>query len=183
MRFGRLASNRSRNDPMDPVANFYKSADERWLVVNPRGGSGDWPRLAKAAGREELVEDERFKTGKLRKANNKELVAELDAAFAAMPFVDVEQRLDAADLAWSPTQTPAEVVADPQVLAAGAFVEVEDGQGGVHLSPAAPAQFPGSSTAPRPPSPGLGQHTHDVLREAGFSDADIAAMLAEGAAA
>jgi crotonobetainyl-CoA:carnitine CoA-transferase CaiB-like acyl-CoA transferase len=183
LRFGRLASNRPRTDPMDALANFYKSADDRWFVVNPRGGGGDWPLVAKAAGRADLLEDERFKTGKLRKANSRLLVAELDTAFSALPFAEIEQRLDAADLAWSPTQTPAEVAADPQVMASGALVQVDDGHGGHHLSPASPARFPGADPVSLPAAPALGQHTRLVLEQAGYSATEIDAMLKDGAAA
>ncbi len=183
LRFGRLASNRPRSAPLDPVANFYRSGDDRWFVVNPRGGSGDWPLLAKAAGRPELVEDERFRSSRPRKDNSALLVAELDAAFATLAFDDIAARLDEADLAWSPVQTPAEVAADPQVQASGALVQVDDGQGGTNPSPAAPAVFPGVEAGPRPPSPVLGQHTREILAQAGYSEAEIEAMYAEGAAA
>lgn len=180
--FGRLASNKPRSAPFDPVANFYRSGDGHWFVINPRGASQDWIKLASAAGRPELPDDERFLTGRLRKDNSAELVAELDQAFAGLDFVEIARRLDAADLVWAPVQTPAEVAADPQVTAAGALVDVEDGRGGTYRSPASPARFPGADALVRPPAPGLGQHTAEVLAELGYSEADIAAMRAAGAA-
>ena len=180
--YGKLASNRPRTDPFDPIANFYKSRDERWLVLNPRGGAKDWPAMAQAVDRPDLLEDERFKTGRSRKANNRDLVAELDHAFGALDFDEIARRLDAVDLVWAPVQTPAEVAADPQAAAAGAWVQVQDGQGGTYRSPAAPARFPGSDLDERPPFPGLGEHTAQVLGELGYSPAEIAAMAAEGAA-
>ena len=183
LRFGRLLSNRPRTAPLDPVANFYKSADGRWFVVNPRGGSGDWPVLAAVAGRPDLPQDERFRTSRLRKDNSPLLVAELDAAFATMSFEEIARRLTEADLAWAPAQTPAEVAADPQVRAAGALVEVADGAGGSNLSPAAPAVFPGLEAGVRPPSPALGQHTREILAQAGYAEAEITAMYEAGAAA
>lgn len=180
--FGRLASNRPRSDPFDPLANFYQSRDERWFVLNPRGGASDWPALARACGKPDLPQDERFKSGRLRKDNNKALVAEFDAAFGALDFAEIAARLDAEDLVWAPVQTPAEVAADPQVAAAGAFVDVEDGEGGAYRSPAAPARFPGADADRRPAYPGLGQHTAEVLAELGYSESQIAAMKAAGAA-
>ena len=180
--YGKLASNRPRSDPFDPIANFYKSRDDRWLVLNPRGGAKDWPVTAATVDRPDLLEDERFKTGRSRKAHNRELVAELDLAFGALDFDEIARRLDAADLVWAPVQTPAEVVADPQAAAAGAWVRVQDGQGGSYRSPAAPARFPGADLDERPAFPGLGEHTAQVLREIGYSEAEIAAMTAEGAA-
>ena len=155
---GRLASNRSRKDPFDPLANFYQS-------------------------RPDLVNDERFATSKARKANAMALVAELEQAFGALDFDEIARRLNEADQVWAPVQTPAEVAADPQAAAAGAWVEVEDGQGGTYRSPAAPAVFPGADMPARPAYPGIGQHTRQVLEELGYGAADIDAMIADGAAA
>jgi len=180
---GKLSSNRARTDPFDPVANFYKSRDERWFVLNPRGGSSDWQMLAAACDRPDLPNDERFATGKQRRVNNKALVAELEAAFGALDFEVIAARLNAADLVWAPVHTPAEVAADPQVQAAGAIVTVDDGHGGTFRSPASPARFPGADMDHRPAAPRLGQHTHEVLGELGYSAAQIEAMVAAGAAA
>jgi crotonobetainyl-CoA:carnitine CoA-transferase CaiB-like acyl-CoA transferase len=183
LKFGRLASNRPRSQPINPLATFYKSGDGRWFVHNPRGGTVDWPKFCEVAGRPELVEDERFATGRGRRENSPLLVAEFDKAFAELPFEEIARRLDAADLVWSPVQTPADVAADPQVAAAGALVQVEDGEGGTFSSPAAPMRFPGADVAVRPPSPKLGEHTRQVLAELGYGAAEIDAMFEAGAAA
>jgi crotonobetainyl-CoA:carnitine CoA-transferase CaiB-like acyl-CoA transferase len=183
LKFGKLASNRPRNHPLNPLATFYKSADERWFVHNPRGGQGDWPAFAAVAGRPDLTEDERFATGKARRQNSQALVAEFDAAFAALTFDEIATRLDAADLVWAPVQTPAEVAADPQVAASGAILQVEDGQGGTYASPAAPARFPGADATVRPRSPTLGEHTREVLAEIGYSPAEIEGLFTAEAAA
>ena len=181
--FGKLASNRPRSAPFDPTANFYKSRDGHWFVLNPRGGGKDWQLLATACGRPDLLEDERFPTGRLRKDNSVALVAELDDAFGGLDFEDIARRLDEVDLVWAPVQTPAQVAADPQVAAAGALIDVEDGQGGTYRSPAAPARFPGADATVRPAAPALGQHTREVLAEIGYAPAEIEAMLASGSAA
>lgn len=183
LKFGRVASVRPRANPINALSNYYQSSEGRWFVHNPRGSGGGWEKFCEAAGRPELVADERFATGKARRQNAAQLSAELDAGFAALPFDEIARRLDAADLVWAPLQTPGEVAQDPQVAAAGAFVEVEDGQGGTYRSPAAPARFPGADATRRPPAPKLGQHTREVLAEAGYSEAEIEAMFAEGAAA
>ena len=80
-------------------------------------------------------------------------------------------------------QTPAEVAADPQIAAAGAFVDVEDGRGGTFRSPAAPARFPGADMNRRPRSPKLGEHTREVLGELGYANAEVDALFASGAVA
>lgn len=181
--FGKLASNRPRSAPFDPVANFYKSRDGHWFVINPRGASKDWQLLSAACGRPDLPEDERFLTSRLRKDNSPTLVAEFDKAFGDLDFDEIARRLDEVDLVWAPVQTPAQVAADPQVAAAGALIEVEDGQGATYRSPAAPARFPGADATVRPAAPSLGQHTREILAEVGYSTAEIEAMLAAGSAA
>ena len=152
-------------------------------MLNPRGASNDWQVLCQTFERPDLPLDARFATGKVRRQNSAALVEQLDATFGALDYAEIIRRLDAADQVWAPVQTPADVVADPQAAAAGAFVEIEDGQGGAYRSPAAPARFPGADADRRPPAPGLGEHTREVLSEIGYSPAEIDAMLSAGAAA
>jgi crotonobetainyl-CoA:carnitine CoA-transferase CaiB-like acyl-CoA transferase len=183
LKLGRLASIRPRDNPINAIANYFQSSDGRWFVHNPRGSGGGWEKFCEAAGRPDLVADERFSSGKARRQNARELSAELDAAFGALTMDEIARRLDAADLVWAPMQTPGDVASDPQAAAAGAFVEVEDGQGGTYRSPAAPARFPGADVDVRPRAPRLGEHTRQVLAEAGYAEAEIEAMFESGAAA
>ncbi len=183
LKIGRLASARPRNNPINALANFYRSAEGRWFMHNPRGQSGGWVEFCTVAGRPDLVTDPRFETGRLRRQNAAACCAELEAAFALLPYDEIARRLDAADLVWAPMQTPAEVAADPQMDAAGVFVNVEDEQGGTFRSPAAPVSFPGADAKVRPRSPRLGEHTRAVLADLGYDEAAIEAMLAAGAAA
>jgi crotonobetainyl-CoA:carnitine CoA-transferase CaiB-like acyl-CoA transferase len=185
LKFGRVASMKTRDRSINPIGNVYRTADGRWVVLNPRGGGSnrDWIELCKALGREDLIEDERFATGKGRRANSPELIAELDEAFARFGFDEIARRFDAADLVWSPLQTPADVAADPQVAASGAVIQVEDGEGATYPSPAAPMIFPGAEVRMRPRSPRLGEHTREVLAELGYGPSEIEAMYERGAAA
>ena len=69
---------------------------------------------------------------------------------------------------WAPVQTPAEVIADPQATAAGAFVDVPLADGGTARMVASPADFSTSSCQPRAPVPEHGQHTEEILLELGY---------------
>jgi crotonobetainyl-CoA:carnitine CoA-transferase CaiB-like acyl-CoA transferase len=44
-------------------------------------------------------------------------------------------------------------------------------------------RFPGAAHGPARPAPRLGEHTREVLREAGFGEAEVEALIASGAAA
>jgi crotonobetainyl-CoA:carnitine CoA-transferase CaiB-like acyl-CoA transferase len=183
LRLGKLASTRPREQAVQPLANFFKTADGRWINLLVRQGNADWPQIAAAADRPELVDDPRFASSRSRRENSGELIAALDAGFAALPYAEVAARLDAADITWAPYQTPREVIDDPQAHAAGCFVETPDGHGGTFTAPASPARFPGADDGPKGPAPTLGQHTGEVLAELGYSESDIAAMRESGAAA
>ncbi|MFC3077531.1 CaiB/BaiF CoA transferase family protein [Phenylobacterium terrae] len=183
LRLGRLSRMRTRDDPLDPLGNFYQSSDGRWFVIRRREGGPDFEAVATAAGRADLLDDARFSTSRGRKDLARELTAELDQGFNALPFETIAQRLDDADMVWAPVQTPAEVAADPQAHASGCFVEIEHEGDEPYLSPSGPARFPGVPLSPRPPAPAVGQHTRQILADLGYSGADIDAMLESGAAA
>jgi crotonobetainyl-CoA:carnitine CoA-transferase CaiB-like acyl-CoA transferase len=182
LKYGKLAATRPRDRQFNPLTNYWPTADGRWVCTVTRHGFDDWGALTRAAGKPELMDDERFAKGRDRAKNVAELVALLDEGFRALSLEELGARLTAADVAWAPLQTPADVAQDPVAAAAGCFEEITDGLGDTFLAPATPARFPGHPTPPRRPAPGLGQHTREVLAEAGYGEAEIDALIAEGAA-
>lgn len=182
LKYGKLASTRSRREVFNPLTNFWPTADGQWLCTVTRAGADDWASITAAAGRPELTQDPRFLTARDRTKNVAELVEELDAGFSTLTQEEAGARLTASDMVWAPMQSPAQVAADPFAQAAGCFVEVEDGSGARFMAPATPARFPGQPTPLRRPAPGLGQHTREVLSEVGYSESDIDALIADGAA-
>lgn len=176
LRFGKLASTRGRREAIQPLANFFKTRDGRWICLLPRQGATDWARIAQAAGQPELVDDPRFASAKSRRENTAALVDLLDAAFGAMDYEDVAAALDEGDLTWAPYQTPRELIDDPQAEAAGCFVDTPDGAGGTFKAPASPARFPGAQDGPRGPAPKLGADTAAVFRELGWAEDRIAIL-------
>ncbi|WP_371667989.1 CoA transferase [Streptomyces sp. NBC_00289] len=164
--FGRRGRTRPRTEHESPLYNCYRAADDRWLWLVGLEGNRHWPGVVKALGREDLAVDERFATGKARRSHVRELIAAFDEEFAKRPLAEWAERFDAEGVWWAPVQTLAEVAADPQAEAVGAFVE----QPGMGDAPplrtvATPVSFWGVDDKPRAGAPTLGEHTDDVLRE------------------
>lgn len=180
MRFGRVASTRPRAQAINPLMNFFKTADGRWICVLPRTGNPDWPDIARALGAASLLDDPLFATAKARRENCEALVAALDQAISQLDFVQVSENLDAADVVWSPVQTPAQLVADPQFIAAGGITQVPSPDGGTRPSPSGPINFGGHDLTPQTPAPSAGEHTDVVLQGLGL-DANAIAALRESA--
>jgi crotonobetainyl-CoA:carnitine CoA-transferase CaiB-like acyl-CoA transferase len=163
----------------NPCINNYQDKDGRWFWLVGLEGERHWPPLARVAGHPEWTLDPRFATPPQRAANARALIAELDAVFATRTREEWAQIFDAEqDLWWAPVQSVDEVLADPQVHAAGGFVEVPDGEG-TTLLPATPVDFAGTPCTPRAMAPALGQHSDAILGELGRSPAAIAALRAQ----
>ena len=170
-----------RRDTMgNPAMNNYTAGDGRrfWLVgLEP---ARHWEPLARAVGRPEWIDDERFATPRARRHNATQLVVELDEIFATRSL-DEWARAFAAEpeLFWAPIQSPDDLLADPQFLTAGGLVEVPDGAG-TSTMVATPVDFAGTAWAPQGMAPRLGQHSQEILRSLGRSDAQIAALADAG---
>jgi crotonobetainyl-CoA:carnitine CoA-transferase CaiB-like acyl-CoA transferase len=182
LRFGKVARAAPRTEPQNPLLNSYRAGDGRWFWLICLEADRHWSNLVAVLEQPELGQDERFRTARARRKNGGELVKLLDQAFAEHSLEDWAIRFERHDLWWSPVRTPEEVVADPQALASEAFVEVPSLDGsGVHRAVATPVRFDRTDPIPKAPPPRLGEHRTEVLREAGFSDAEIAALRDRGA--
>jgi crotonobetainyl-CoA:carnitine CoA-transferase CaiB-like acyl-CoA transferase len=183
MRFGRLASTKPRQEAVNPLANFFKCRDGRWLTVVPRQGNADWKGYCAALKLGELEHDPRFAKPRVRSENRGAVIEILDAAFAASDFADIAIRLDAADLVWAPVQSPAETVVDPQFIAAGGITQIANPDGQSFASPSGPVRFVGYDESTKCAVPKAGADTRAVLAGAGFTEDEIAAILAAKVAA
>ncbi len=185
LRYGRVASTKSRDQAVNALNNFFQCACGTWLCLLTRHSGDIFGPIAKAIGRPELATDERYLTAKSRRANAIELVETLDAEFAKHDIEEWGRRLDAEDVVWAPVQTMAQVADDKQAEAAGVFVDIPDGAGGTGRSVASPVRLPNDdgTTADRVrgPAPGIGEHTADILKELGYDDAALEDLKAAGA--
>jgi crotonobetainyl-CoA:carnitine CoA-transferase CaiB-like acyl-CoA transferase len=180
--WGRTLGIGSREAMPSPTVNNYTAGDGRPFWIVGLEGERHWPALARAVERPEWLTDPRFADPRDRAVNAATLIGELDDIFATRPLAGWAEAFDAEpDLFWSPVNTVEDLLADEQFLAAGGVVEVPD-EGGAWPMLATPADFDGGPPVPRGRAPGLGQHTREVLAEAGLDGDAIDEVLAAGVA-
>lgn len=167
LRFDKLASTRDRTEIMNPMVNCYRAGDGSWFWLLGVESDRLWPKLVAAIERPDLGADERFATARGRRHHPGECIAALDQVFARRSREEWVERFDRHDVWWAPANTAAEVIEDPQALAAGAFVEVPGGASGpAHRAVATPVTFSADGAGRGPgPVPALGEHTDAVRRE------------------
>ena len=128
-----------------------------------------WAALCTALGREDLISHQ----GDEGEAGRR-TVAELEAIFRTATRAEWAERLRGLEVCVEPVLEVGEVAAHPQVRARGLLLDTETGR----------EVRPQVVTGPgwrRLPPPGLGQHTAEVLAEAGIDAARLAALREEGA--
>ncbi len=138
--------------------------------------------LARAAGREDWVDDPRFAAYPDRRRNWHLFMEELEQWSRRLSVEECHAALDRLGVPCSRYRTVEEAMADPQLAHREAFAPVTDAAGTFQaLNP--PFRFSGARAAARPFAAALGEHTDAVLAEAGYSDREIDALRKAGAAA
>jgi crotonobetainyl-CoA:carnitine CoA-transferase CaiB-like acyl-CoA transferase len=160
--------------------NIYRCADGKYAALSG-STAATARRIFKTIGRADMVQDPRFSTNDAR-VKNRALIDEIIGAwFAKRNRSDAIAEMRAAGVTVGPVYDVADGLNDPHFRAREVFVEVADPELGSIPMPNIVPRFSETPGVWRLPAPQLGEHTNDLLAEAGFTSDDIAAMRAEGA--
>jgi crotonobetainyl-CoA:carnitine CoA-transferase CaiB-like acyl-CoA transferase len=154
--------------------------DGKWIAY---GFLEAWhfPKLCRALELDELIEDPNFATPEARGPNHGRLVELLDARVITRPAQEWIERLRAADVPCTIIQDYHMIAEDPQARANGYIHEEEHPRWGRIRTQGPVAQFSKTPSSVRRHAPlHPGDHSAELLREAGFSDDEIAQAAMAG---
>jgi crotonobetainyl-CoA:carnitine CoA-transferase CaiB-like acyl-CoA transferase len=139
-----------------------------------------WEQFCRAIGQEDLIEDPRYKIPGDRKAREKELAALLEETLSQQSTAYWLELLAQAGVVAGPIYNMEQVYQDPQVRAREMVVDLEDPELGTIHNIGIPVKLSATPGTIRRRAPALGEHTQEVLREAGYSADEVKQLVAQG---
>jgi crotonobetainyl-CoA:carnitine CoA-transferase CaiB-like acyl-CoA transferase len=148
------------------------------LIYNDK----QWRAFFELIGRPDLLADPRYATQEARSRDFEGAYAMVAAEMAKRSTAEWISALEAADVPVQRMNSLADIVNDPHLAAIGYFRSIEHPTEGRIRTTAVPSEWSGSAPEYRRHAPRLGEHTREVLREAGLHDGAIDKLIADGAA-
>ncbi len=183
---GKMPPMPARRSPWG-IYDVFEAEDGAQVFVGVTSDA-QWQRFAPAFDLPDLLADPRLAGNAARAAERAWLIPRLAERLGALPAGDIVARCEAASVPHAPVRHPLDLLDDAQLLAGGGLLETAlaalGGDGGARAGlPALPLEF-GANRARnvlRRQPPRIGEHGPEVLREAGFSAAEVEALRTAGA--
>lgn len=134
-------------------------------IILAVGNDGQFQRFCKVVGLDQMAGQEEFATNPARVTHRVALREKIVEALATWNRDDLLPKLDAASVPASPINNIAQMFADPQVVARGMLMDLDDGHGNKLPSVRAPMVMHGTPLNYERPSPRLGEHTQEIFAE------------------
>jgi len=165
------------------IYDVFNTSDEQIFI----GVTSDqqWTRFTEAFGLTALAVNPELATNAMRATHRSWLIPAVQEAIAVLPMATVAERCERAQVSWAPVGKPTDLFTDPHLSSHGGLIDVaiRNAEGIVNMAglPALPVEFgtererPGLSRQP----PQLGEHTREVLTEAGFERNEVERLIRE----
>lgn len=161
--------------------NVYRTKDDRWVCLSA-STQGMAMRVLQSIGRADLCDDPRFQTNEQRVAHGVELDAIIGEFIGQRTQAENVAFFETAEVTIGPVYDITGFMQDPHVHARALVADYPDEDMGSFPMHAVTTRLSGTPGAIRSPAPRLGQHTRDILAEAGLSAAEIEESITAGLA-
>lgn len=169
-----------RFTPLNPLVNQYQTRDGQRFIFCCLDTANDWGRVCRAIGRPELIDDPRYSTVAARSERSEEVVALLDEVIGSREMAEWAALFRVEGVVWGPIPTMERVAADPQMKANGVFTELEHPQLGLISTVSSPLNVQGVAKEQPRAAPEVGEHSREILRALGYTEAAIEELIARG---
>jgi crotonobetainyl-CoA:carnitine CoA-transferase CaiB-like acyl-CoA transferase len=166
-----------RHKALSALRVHYQCRDGRWLLLSIAADEWRWEKF-KSCFNAPVLDDERFANDAERNKHARELVAILDKLFAEHDLAYWRKTLDEAGLIFGVVGRVEDIRRDEQVLAAGYLRPYADEPDLWTID--SPFFLAGQEKAPLRTAPAVGEHSEQVLREAGYTEVEIAGLREAG---
>jgi crotonobetainyl-CoA:carnitine CoA-transferase CaiB-like acyl-CoA transferase len=164
-----------------PLASPYGRFRARDGFLNiAAGNDAMWGKLCEVLGHGEWREDPRFGDVGARVRNRAELTAEIDAALGEADVATWVERINAAGVPCGPVWDLEQVFSDPHVLARDMLQQLSHPEVGTFRTTGLPVKLSATPGRIERRPPLHGEHTDEVLAEAGYDTEEIAALRDAG---
>jgi len=143
----------------------------------------NWERIADALNHPEWRADARFATNTARMQHRDALVEAMNDVLRTRTRAEWMAVLDAAGVPAGPVHSLGEALEHPQTRARGMVVDLAHREAGATRGIGCPLHFSAGSASSERAAPILGEHTREVLGEAGYGDDEVERFIREGVVA
>jgi formyl-CoA transferase/CoA:oxalate CoA-transferase len=154
-------------------------ASDGWIFVAV-WRDATWGPFCATIGQPDLAADPRFATSADRVTHRKELEPLIESMLLTRTVEEWMAALSPIDVLCAPVNDYTQLVRHPAVLATGMIVEQEHPRAGRITTMANPVKLEKTPGTIRTGAPALGEHSRDILQEAGLTSAEIDGLAADG---
>jgi len=165
--------------PAWPVYDIFDTADGEQLFV-AAVTDGQWQEFCRAFGLAALLDDPELATRAGRVMARDRTIPLIAAALKRLTRAELVARCEALGLSYAPIGRPRDLLTDPHLSASGGLVPMTLPDGRQVALPALPVALDGQRPGLRHDLARVGQHSAEVAREAGLSEAEVAELVARG---
>jgi crotonobetainyl-CoA:carnitine CoA-transferase CaiB-like acyl-CoA transferase len=162
------------------VYRLFRTADDEQVFIGITSNM-HWSRFCEEFDRQDMLADPRFRNNSDRVAHRNELGDRIAAFVAEIDSADLQRRLERAKIPFAPLRRPDELANEPQLAETGQLMTIPTAGGASINVPKLPVRMTDVAFDLRRRPPTLGEHTAEVLAEAGYSEADVDRLVTTGA--